>query len=236
LRVVTTVAFFLLIGANLWTGSTCVLEIGSLEIACPLGVVQLIAASRKIIPGLLVAGLLGFGLIILFGRAFCGWICPGRWIFNRGPATNTKPWKYRAWAQRIIVGGVVAAAYVCHNPIFCTICPAGVVCRGAIAAGTGGSILPTFGWMGTLLGFEWASGRSFCRDLCPLGAWLSRMSRFNPFFIFRSKPGACQPCVACQRVCPEDLNLSRDHDLSSCTKCMKCLTACPRDAVEIKVL
>jgi ferredoxin-type protein NapH len=198
--------------------------------------VQLMAAWRRIIPGLLLAGMLGFGLIVLFGRAFCGWICPGRWIFNRGPTANSKPWKYRAWAQRIIVGGVLAAAYVCHNPIFCTICPAGVVCRGAIAAGTGGSILPTFGWMGALQGLEWASGRSFCRDLCPMGAWLSRLSRLNPFFRLKSNPTTCHPCIACQRVCPEDLNLAKDSNLSSCTKCMQCLTTCPRGAVEIKVL
>jgi len=226
----------LLIGANVWNGSTCVVEIGPLEIACPLGVAQLIATSRVIVPSLLIAGILGFLLIVLFGRAFCGWICPGRWIFNRGPTTDSKPWKYRAWAQRLIVGGAVGAAYVCHNPDFCVICPAGVVCRGAIATGTGGSILPTIGWLGALVGFEWASGRSFCRDLCPLGAGISRLSHFNPFLQVRSKSVTCQPCVACQRVCPEDLNLSQETDLSSCTKCMECISACPRSAVEIKVI
>ena len=235
IRFVTTIGFLLLIGGNLWNGSTCVLDIGPYTIACPLGVVQLVTASRVIVPGLLLAGLSGYLLIVLFGRAFCGWICPGRWIFNRGPTTNSRPWKYRAWAQRIMVGGVLGAAYVCHNPIFCTICPAGVVCRGAIAAGTGGSILPSVGWMGALLGFEWASGRSFCRDLCPLGAGISRLSRFNPFLKVQSNPDTCQPCIACQRVCPEDLNLSKDEDLSSCTKCMQCLSACPRSGVEIKV-
>ncbi|MBL7163016.1 MAG: 4Fe-4S binding protein [Anaerolineales bacterium] len=210
------------------------MDIGPFEIACPLGVAQLIAATGKIIPGLLLAGLIGFSLIVLFGRAFCSWICPGRWIFNRGPVKSSKPWKYRVWAQRAIVGGVVGAAYVCHNPIFCTICPAGVICRGAIAAGTGGSILPTIGWMGALVGVEWASGRSFCRDLCPLGAGISRLSRFNPFLKVSNNPETCQPCIACERVCPEDLNLSQDTDLSTCTKCMECIPACPWGAIEIK--
>jgi ferredoxin-type protein NapH len=193
-------------------------------------------ASKKIIPTLAISGLVGYLLIIIFGRAFCSWICPGRWVFNRGPAAQSKPWKHRVWAQRIITGGVIGAAWICHNPIFCVICPGGVVCRGAIAAGTGGSILPTLGWFGVLLGTEWATGRSWCRDICPLGAALSRFSRFNPFLKVRNNPETCHPCVACQRACPEDLNLATDRDLTSCTKCMECISACPRKAVELKIL
>ena len=85
-------------------------------------------------------------LTVLLGRFFCGWICPGRWIFNRGPAANSKPGRTRTWMQRAVIGGVIGASFLCHTPVFCVICPAGVVCRGAIAAGTGGSFLPAIGW------------------------------------------------------------------------------------------
>ncbi|MBT3392305.1 MAG: 4Fe-4S binding protein [Chloroflexi bacterium] len=231
-----TIGFFILIGTDIWNGSTCVVDIGPLQIACPLGVAQLIAASRKIIPALLVGALVSLGLIFFFGRAFCSWICPGRWIFNRGPVKNSKPWKYRAWVQRVIVGGVVGAAFVCHNPIFCTICPAGVVCRGAIAAGNGGSVFPTIGWYTMLVGAEWATGRSWCRDMCPLGAAFSRISRWNPFLKIRRAEETCTPCVACQRACPEGLNLSKDTDFSTCTKCLECIAACPRGAVNVELL
>lgn len=236
LRFLVTVGFFLLIGNNIWTGSSCSLDVGPFEIACPLGVAQVLAASRSFIPKLVAAGVFGFLLVVFTGRAFCGWICPGRWIFNRGPTTNSKPWKYRAWTQRLIVGGVIGAAWVCHTPVFCVICPAGVVCRGAIATGTGGSLLPTAGWFTALVGAEWATGHSFCRDFCPLGAAFSRISRLNPFLKIKKKPDLCHPCIACQRVCPENLNLSKDTDLSTCTKCLACIDACPHGAVELKIL
>ncbi len=236
LRLVVTVLFFLLITSNIWASTSCSFNIGSVEFACPLGVVQVMAAARTFIPALALAGFLGFVLVVIFGRAFCSWICPGRWIFNRGPAADAKPWKYRVWAQRAIVGGVVGASFACKSAVFCIICPAGVACRGAIAAGTGGSILPTIGWFGTMLGIEWSTGRSWCRDLCPLGAAFSRISRFNPFFKPESDPAKCIPCQACSKACPEGLNLSTDQDFSTCTKCLACETACPRNAVSIKAV
>lgn len=232
LRLLTTLVFLALAGSGAVTGGTSYVSIGPLAIACPLGVAQIFAATRSFLLPLALAGLAGLSPIVLFGRAFCGWICPGRWIFNRGPGTAKKPWRGSAWVQRLMVGGVIAVAWWCRSPVFCTICPAGLFCRGAIAAGTGGNPLPTLGWLSALVGFEWASGRSWCRDLCPLGAALGQLSRLNPFLGVRANPDRCRPCLACERACAMGLNLSRDADLSACTKCLACQPACPRNAVE----
>ena len=234
-RFTTTLVFLLLLAGKLLTGGTSYVSIGPVNIACPLGIAQIMAASRIFIPALALAGLAGFLFIVFFGRAFCSWLCPGRWIFNRGPVTAKMPWRARAWIQRGLMAGVVGVAWVCRSPVFCPICPAGVICRGAIAAGTGGNPLPTFGWLGALVSLEWASGRSWCRDLCPLGATLSRLSRFNPFFKLKSNPEHCLPCLACQKACPEGLSLAHDTDFSTCTKCLACMSACPRGAVDLKL-
>lgn len=238
-RLATMLIFLLLVGSSARSGAglgtACYAGAGSVGVACPLGVAQVMAASRVFLPGLVLAGLAGVLLVVLFGRAFCSWVCPGRWIFNRGPASAKAPWQARAWIQRAIVGGTIGAAWMCHTPVFCLICPAGVICRGAVAAGTGGSLLPALGWLGALVGAEWASGRSWCRDLCPLGAAISQLSRFNPLLKVRANPEHCRPCVACRRVCPEGLSLVHDVDFTACTKCMDCQPACPRGAVELKL-
>lgn len=238
-RLATMLVFLLLVGSSAWLGTAlgtaCYVGFGPVALACPLGVAQVMAASHTFLPGLALAGLAGFLFVVGFGRVFCGWLCPGRWIFNRGPASAKRPWRARVWIQRAIVGGVIGAAWVCHTPVFCTICPVGVVCRGAIAAGTGGSLLPTLGWMGALVGVEWASGRSWCRDLCPMGAAISRLSRFNLFLKVKANPERCRPCAACRRACPEGLDLARDTDFTACTKCLDCQPACPLGAVELKL-
>ena len=235
-RLATTLIFFYLVGGNLWTGTTCYVGISALTIACPLGVVQVLAATRSFIPFLAIAGLFGIGLVVFFGRAFCSWICPGRWVFNKGPKSSPIPPKIRDWTQRALIGGVVTAAYFCQTPIFCVICPLGLVCRGAIALGTGGSVLPSIGWMGVLVGVEWTSGRSWCRDLCPLGAAISQLSKLNPFLKFKANSDSCVPCNICERACPEGLNLSKSPEMATCTKCFACQPACPRDAIELKLI
>ena len=90
-------------------------------------------------------------------------------------------------------------------------------------------------WMGVLVGAEWASGLSWCRDLCPLGALFTRLSRLNPFIKVKKNPDICKPCNVCEKVCIEDLNLSSSVDFSACTKCFECEAACPRQAIEIKL-
>ena len=174
LRLGTSIGALLLIATSAWwkfeLGTFSAVRVGPITIACPLGVAQVLAASQAFMPALALAGLGGFLLIVLFGRAFCGWLCPGRWILNRGPWQSSKSWPVHPWIPSAITGGLIGLSAVVHTPVFCPICPAGVVCRGAIAAGTGGSLLPTFGWLSAVMGFEWLSKRSWCRDLCPRGA------------------------------------------------------------------
>ncbi|MBC8336582.1 MAG: 4Fe-4S binding protein [Anaerolineales bacterium] len=236
IRFLVTILFFILIGGGLWIGSTCSVSIGSVELTCPLGAAQVMAAAGVFIPALALGALLTILLIVLFGRAFCSWICPGRWIFNRRTQSGSRFRKYRAWIQRGLVGGVIGAAWLCHTPAFCIICPVGLSCRGAIAAGSGGSLFPIVGWLGVLVGAEWASGLSWCRDLCPLGALFTGFSRFNPFIKVEKNPEICKPCNICERSCAEGLNLAKDIDFSACTKCFECQETCPRGAVEIKLV
>lgn len=234
ITVLSMIALGARLGLDLGTYSS--FSIGPVRISCPLGVAQVMAASQTFIPVLALAGLVGIILTVLFGRAFCGWLCPGRWILNRGVEHATKPWGARPWIQSAIAGGVVSLSWFCHSPVFCVICPAGVACRGAIALGTGGSLLPTFGWLSGLVGLEWISGRSWCRDLCPLGGTITFLSRLNPFIKVKANQARCRPCVACERACPEGLNLASDKDFSVCTKCFACQVACPRSAVEISLV
>lgn len=218
---------------NLGLGTFSVFGWGPLRIACPLGAAQVMAATQTWMPTIAIAALATIFFTLILGRVFCGWFCPGRWLFNHGPRTSKQPWAARGWIQGGIIAGVIGLSYVFHNPLFCVICPVGSICRGALAVGTGESLLPSIGWLGALVSAEWLSGRSWCRDLCPVGALYSRISALNPFIKPKANPDKCRPCNACVKNCPEGLVLSKSPDLSTCTKCFACQTACPREAVEI---
>ncbi len=238
LRFITSISALALIGITAMLkvelGTFSSFSLGPIQFACPLGVAQVIAASQQFAPTLLIGGLVGLASIVLLGRVFCGWLCPGRWMFNRGNWRSSEPFKYRGWIQGALAGGAIGLAAVCHTPVFCVICPAGVVCRGAIAAGTGGSLLPALGWISAIMGTEWFSRRSWCRDLCPLGGAISLVSRLNPFLKFKANPERCRPCLACEKACPEGMNIGRAGDISTCIKCFACQSVCPREAVEFQ--
>lgn len=235
LRALVTIGFLFLIFIGLLPGSACSLRVGGQEIVCPLGAAQVIASGNWI-PALLFGGLGGLALIVLFGRSFCGWLCPGRWIFNRTPGARRKNWRAVRWIQGGLVGGVIGAAALCHTPLFCVICPAGVFCRGAAAMGSGGSLLPTVGWLSAALSVEWLSGRSWCRDLCPLGASISRLSALNPFLHIKTDKDKCSPCQMCSKACSLGLNPATQAEMESCSKCLDCLEACPRQALGMQVI
>lgn len=58
-------------------GTACLFGEGFLGFTCPLGYLGMALASKSWLPKLLPGVAVGIVLIVLIGRAFCGWICPG---------------------------------------------------------------------------------------------------------------------------------------------------------------
>ena len=49
---------------------------GSVSVLCPLGALATMLASKTIVPKAVISLVIGIVLILLVGRAFCGWVCP----------------------------------------------------------------------------------------------------------------------------------------------------------------
>ena len=62
--------------ANVPVGSLSAIGWGSVSLLCPLGALTAMIAARTLIPRALIALVIVVILIILLGRAFCGWVCP----------------------------------------------------------------------------------------------------------------------------------------------------------------
>jgi len=172
---------------------------------------------------------------ILFGRAFCGWLCPGG-LVNQ------------------MIGKIAIFKLRTRNPLL-KIAPLGLGVGLAVALflwlgyHNPRSMVPIrvgeF-WSAIRLSFEHASPfwltRTFvvlglvaaglivanlwCRFACPTGGLLELFKHVALFRVF--KTSACNDCNACLRVC----EMGTRPDEVNCTNCGDCLKICPVDAIQ----
>lgn len=80
LRTITAVAVILIIFIGFFTtvgiGTLSSPGISSISLLCPLGALATLLASKMLIPRAVISFVIMALLIVLFARAFCGWICP----------------------------------------------------------------------------------------------------------------------------------------------------------------
>lgn len=80
LRTLTALAVIVIVFVgfltNLGIGTISAPGIWDISILCPLGALGTMLASKMMVPRALVSLVIMMVLIIIFARAFCGWICP----------------------------------------------------------------------------------------------------------------------------------------------------------------
>jgi polyferredoxin len=165
-------------------------------------------------------------------------------------------------AHGILASALVGSA-VLKFPVFCAVCPIGIVSRGLIHFKSMMSI--TRMWMvwwlellavpvvATLLSLR--EKRYWCKRLCPVGAFLGLVGSLNPLIKPRVKDEKCvmkgcpKDCKGsrldlcllcrvmddknCEKVCPVDIDLVNHGSLAKCTKCLECYIVCPYDAISL---
>lgn len=172
--------------------------------------------------------------VILFGRAFCGWACPGgllnQLLGKLAPVKlrTSNRWVRRApWAMLLGLAVSVYAYFVLGQP------------RADIPIRVGEffqSVALTFEhadriWLVRsffvlgflLLGLVLAN--AWCRFACPTGGLLEFVKGISLFKFYKTSD--CNDCNRCLQVCemgtrPAEVN---------CTNCGDCLEACPEDAI-----
>jgi ferredoxin-type protein NapH len=240
------------------TGTVCTAILGrGFAVAEPLGVLQLILAQGTAFSRLGLSLLLGFavfiGATLLLGRAFCAWSCPlGTTIdlfdkalqklkfkpfyTRRNPGNNQSSSVVRNGTNKyaVLASALVGSALL-RSPVWCSLCPIGTLCRGAIAGAelSIGAQLVTVPVVGAM---SLGENRFWCRYLCPVGGLLTIVSRFNPFLKPKIQHDAAhRNCGACATICPEGINICNEKTFARCTKCYDCINKCPWGIVEMRL-
>ena len=196
------------------------------------------------------APLLLLALSLVFGRAFCGWVCPVgtladlvRLLPVRRGKRMPKPGAggRRNSRLRYVILGAALAGSLLSIKFLGWIDPLVIFSRAANAVGDtllgspqdferGASAYFSLLLLSILL-LEFWRARFWCRHLCPLGALFSLVSRWS--LLNRRVSAACGNCVRCKRICPMNAIPEDAHntDYSDCTFCLECESACPENAV-----
>ena len=247
----TFLALFLWLLSSLASGDPRDLPYSAFHHADPLSATGVVLGTGTL-PGALIWSVALIALTLVFGRVFCGWICPlgtlqqvtsvvGR---SRKARASLSVNRYRRWyALKYYLLAVLLLLALGGSLQPGLLDPLSLTARG-LASGLwpvlpGGRPVPG-GWVafGLLLGILIASRfipRLFCRGLCPLGALLGVFSRFALFRITRIE-GNCTSCRLCAIDCQGADEPWGHHRVGECHVCLNCVERCTPGAIEYRFL
>ena len=223
------------IKGNTWSGT-----FWGLQLSDPLAVLGQIAAGLKLYWPFFLTAIIPIILTMIFGRFFCGWICPATllyelnsnfaaWIRWAGFKVGNRRFDPRLKYLVLAIGLVFSA--ITGSVLVASIYPPAIVGREIyylIALGGFGAGAVFFA--GTLLFDLLVARRGFCRYLCPGGALYSLLGHYRLVRIRRIVE-TCNDCAKCNVVCEFGLDPLRDNFGQECNNCTACISVCPTDAM-----
>jgi len=226
-------------------GTTWSANFWGLQISDPLAIVGQSAASHKLDLTFVLTAAIPLVVTLLFGRVFCGWICPATFLyelnsmFARGLHGLGLHVSYKHYRQQLKYGvlalGIVISA-ITGSVAFAAIYPPAIIGRelyyGLAAGGFGGG---SIFFALTLLFDLLVAKRGFCRYLCPGGALYSLLGHFRLVRIQRLV-NRCDDCAKCTVACEFGLDPMHDEFGQECNNCTACIAACPIDALTVRLI
>lgn len=221
--------------------------------SCPVGALQSsLSGAEKKFPFYVLGTMTLVG--VLFGRLVCGFVCPFGFIQDLLHKIPVKKIKVPKKADRILrflkyavlivfvifLPVALTDEYGMSAPYFCKwICPAGTLEGGIPLLLKNESLRAAAGFL-----FSWKAAllivilllsifihRFFCRYLCPLGAFYALFNRFS-FYRLELDKEKCIDCKSCEKVCPMEIQVTKNINSAECIRCGKCKAACPTFAIK----
>ncbi len=220
---------------NTWSGT-----FWGLKLSDPLAAAGQAAASLTLYWPFLLTALIPIAFTAVFGRFFCGWLCPTTFLYELN--TNLAAWL--RWAglklgdrhfdkrlKYVVLGLGLILSAMTGSVLVAAVYPPAIIGREIYyGVALGGFGAGTVFFLGTLLFDLLVVRRGFCRYLCPGGALYSLLGHYRLVRIRRIVEN-CNDCAKCNVICEFGLDPLRDGFGQECNNCAACIAVCPMDAM-----
>ncbi|MBN1688019.1 MAG: FMN-binding protein [Candidatus Omnitrophica bacterium] len=188
--------------------------------------------SWDLAPFLWVFLALVFVTTLLFGRLYCGFLCPFGFI---------QEWLYKILPWFVVVKSEKDRAMKSAKYYLLWFCLVLSLLYPVFQVDRFEPFAVMFTWKGTswvvcflltVLGFSLLIERFYCRYFCMAGAFLSLLGKFS---LTRLGSGEkCLQCHACDEVCPVQAIQNAEIRTDECLLCNQCKIECPEQDIRIQ--
>lgn len=180
---------------------------------------------------------------LIFGKAFCAWLCPvgalSEALWRLGRRVMGRGYRLPRWADWPLQSLKYLLLLFFLKAVLIDFSPGMAVyfLRSSYNQVADVKMMYFFLQPGTevvafllvLMSLSLVVPNFWCRYLCPYGALLGGLSVLAPAKVKRT-PSLCTNCKRCDWACPEGLAVSTADRVHSpqCSRCLDCVVACPK--------
>jgi ferredoxin-type protein NapH len=224
-------------GINALMGSLYSVAIGPLWITDPLSGLQVILTTLSADSTLLVSMAIPILFALVFGRVFCGWMCPQNAISELFDFLSRKigveqPFRLplNPMPRYAVLAVMLTLTMILGFPVANLISAPGIISVQMSDYCMTGTVGVEVGLIGVIVFCEiFIVRRGWCSYICPVGAFLGIFRISKTMMVdYRKETDQCIKCGECIKTCQLGLNPMGGMIYPLCHNCGDCITACRR--------
>lgn len=241
---IATLIFIILIpvlnkkGITVLMGTLYSFAIGPVWITDPLSGIQVIISALAADKTLLLSMVIPIVIALVFGRVFCGWMCPQNTVSEIFDSLAVRSMLKRlsgpSHAPKIrygIMGLLLISVPLLGFPVANLISAPGIISVQAANYIYAGSVGIELGLPGIIILSElFLVRRVWCNYVCPQGAFLGlfRTGKTMKVAFMEDEEHVCGQCFECAKACRLGLDPMSGKIYPLCHNCGDCIAACER--------
>ncbi len=224
-------------GIDALMGSLYSLAIGPIWITDPLSGLQVILTTLSADSTLMVSMAIPLVFALVFGRVFCGWMCPQNALSELFDFLSRKIGVERPFRLPLtpmpryaVLAVMLTLTVILGFPVANLISAPGIISVQMSDYFMEGAVGVELGLIGIIVIFEFfVIRRGWCNYICPVGGFLGIFRIAKTMSVaYRKETDQCIKCGECVKACQLGLNPMGGTIYPLCHNCGDCITACRR--------